>query len=213
MASQPVSPASRSAAGGLAARPARRGVASRRSGRAAPAPARILDAAEAQLLAHGPAGLVLDVVARRAGVSKGGLLYHFPTKENLVEGLVERMLERFDAVQAELAAADPVARGRWTRAYLASTVTPDGESADRSAQLMAGILATIGDDPARLAAVRERFRAWQARLEDDGIDPTVATLVRLAADGLWLSALLGLPRLDAARSRRVVAALAELSGR
>jgi AcrR family transcriptional regulator len=185
----------------------------RRARAAPPARARILDAAEAQLLAHGPAGLVLDVVARRAGVSKGGLLYHFPAKEDLVDGLVERMLERFDAVQAELAAADPVARGRWTRAYLASTVTPHGEPADRSAQLMAGILATIGDDPARLAALRERFRAWQARLEDDGIDPTVATLVRLAADGLWLSALLGLPRLDAARSRRVVAALAELSSR
>jgi AcrR family transcriptional regulator len=187
---------------------ARRG---RRERAAPPARERILDAAEARLLALGPAGLVLDAVARGAGVSKGGLLYHFPAKEDLVDGLVGRMLERFDAVQAELASADPGARGRWTRAYLASTVAPDGEPADRSAQLMAGILATIGNDPARLAALRERFRAWQARLDDDGIDPVVATLVRLAADGLWLSALLGLPRLDAQRSRRVLAALADLT--
>ena len=44
---------------------------------------------------------------------------------------------------------------------------------------------------------------WQARLEDDGIDPTVATLVRLACDGLWLSDLFGLAPLPAAHRARV----------
>ena len=53
---------------------------------------RILDAAEARLLQRGPAGLVLDAVAREAQVSKGGLLYHFPSKEALVAGLTGRML-------------------------------------------------------------------------------------------------------------------------
>ena len=167
---------------------------------------RILNAAEARLLAGGPTSLVLDAVAADAGVSKGGLLYHFASKEALVVGLCERMLTRFDADLEALLEGDKVPAGAWTRAYLASTVT----EADNSARLMAGILATLGTDSAHLQAVRERFARWHARLEVDGIDETTATIVGLAADGLWLSALLGLPPLDADMARKVTRALSEM---
>jgi AcrR family transcriptional regulator len=169
--------------------------------------AAILDAAQALLLAQGPAGLVLDAVAAAAGVSKGGLLYHFPSKEALVAGLTQRMLEGFDATQSALHDGDAAATGAWTRAYLRSTVTDTGDPADDSARLLAGLLAAIGGDPARLDAIRARFHAWQERLEADGIDPVQATIVRLASDGLWLSALLGLPSLEKRLGARVLAAL------
>lgn len=169
--------------------------------------AAILDAAQARLLSQGPAGLVLDAVAADAGVSKGGLLYHFPSKEALVAGLTRRMLEGFDATQAALHGRDPSEGGAWTRAYLRSTVTETGEPADDSARLLAGLLAAQGGDPARFEAIRERFHAWQERLERDGVDPVQATIVRLASDGLWLSALLGLPSLEKRLGARVVAAL------
>ncbi len=168
----------------------------------------ILDAAQVRLLEHGPAGLVLDLVAADAGVSKGGLLYHFPSKEALVAGLTERMLAGFDDVQESLREADDDTAGAWTRAYVRSTVTPRGEPADDSARLMAGLLAGFGGDPARLGEVHARFQRWQARIErEDGVDPTSATIVRLAADGLWLSALLGLPGMPKAQARRVMARL------
>jgi AcrR family transcriptional regulator len=172
---------------------------------------RVLDAAEARLLDGGPRALVLEAVAADAGVSKGGLLYHFASQEDLVDGLCERMLERFDRDLQALCEADPEPRGAWTRAYLASTVTGDGEPADSSAQLMAGILATLGRSSRHLESVRRHFERWHERLEDDGIDPVSATLVRLAADGLWLSALLGLQRMDEARGRETVAALRALT--
>jgi AcrR family transcriptional regulator len=53
---------------------------------------RILDAAVAVAHDVGPAHLSLDAVAERAGVSKGGLLYHFPTKQALLEAIVESHL-------------------------------------------------------------------------------------------------------------------------
>jgi len=167
---------------------------------------RILDAAEARLLAYGPNGLVLEAVAADAQVSKGGLLYHFASKEALVDGLIKRMLDSFDQAQEAAAAADKRA-GRWTRAYLSSTVTDSGAPADNSAQLMAGILAAIDNDPVRLRLIRKRFATLHRRLEADGIDPVQATIVRLAADGLWLSTLLGLPQLEKALQSRVLASL------
>lgn len=172
---------------------------------------RILNAAEARLLSAGPGGLVLDAIAADAGISKGGLLYHFRSKEALVDGLCSRMLDNLDRHLEALASADPEQTGAWTRAYLASTVTDEGKPADNSAQLMAGVLATLGRDTARLEQVRERFARWHARLESDGIDPATATLVRLAADGLWLSALLGLPRLEPEFGAETVRALRDLT--
>jgi AcrR family transcriptional regulator len=53
----------------------------------------LLDAAEAVVVRQGIANLTLDAVAAEAGMSKGGLLHHFPTKNRLVEALVMRSAE------------------------------------------------------------------------------------------------------------------------
>lgn len=171
---------------------------------------RLLDAAEARLLAGGSRALVLDAVARDAGVSKGGLLYHFPCKAALVEGLVERMREGLEHAQDDLAHADGE-DGCWTRAYLGSTVDRAGVPADASGRLLASILACLGDEQRGLQDLRAAFSRWQERLENDGLDPATATVVRLAADGLWLSQLLGLPTLDAPLLRNVLTRLEELT--
>jgi AcrR family transcriptional regulator len=172
---------------------------------------RILNAAEERLLVGGPAGLVLDAIAADAGVSKGGLLYHFASKEALIAGLCKRMLARFDQALGDSREEGEGVAGSFTRAYLASTVTQEGKPADNSAQLMAGILASLGHDSEHLEEVRNHFSRWHQRLEEDGLDDTTATIVRLAADGLWLSALLGLPRLRGDLGPRTIRALQSLT--
>jgi AcrR family transcriptional regulator len=57
---------------------------------------RLLEAAEWLTLRDGVAKMTLDAVSREAGVSKGGLLYHFPTKIALIGGMIERFIERFE---------------------------------------------------------------------------------------------------------------------
>src|SRR5699024_915071 len=47
---------------------------------------KLLDAFDALLDERGTAGATLDAVAAKAGVSKGGLLYHFGSKAELVNG-------------------------------------------------------------------------------------------------------------------------------
>ena len=66
---------------------------------------KVLDAFETVLLAEGERGATLDATAREAGVSKGGLLYHFASKEALVAGLLERMKQRAATEMTELEAA------------------------------------------------------------------------------------------------------------
>lgn len=160
---------------------------------------RLLDAAEQVLVAHGATALTLEATAAAAGVSKGGLLYHFPSKDRLLEGLVERAVGRVDAALA--AAAAEGTPGAFTRAYL--DVTIPAEPAEAAAglgdgeRLAVALVATAALNPRLLAPLREAYARWQRRLEDDGIDPATATVVRLAVDGWWMAAVLDLPRVSA----------------
>ncbi|MEN9308893.1 MAG: hypothetical protein RL173_2825, partial [Fibrobacterota bacterium] len=47
----------------------------------------ILQATATLVLAEGPSALTLEAAAKASGISKGGLLYHFPSKEALILGL------------------------------------------------------------------------------------------------------------------------------
>ena len=63
---------------------------------------RLLDATIETLLDHGYAGTTTTGIARRAGLSRGAQLHHFPTKMELVLTAVEHLSERRrdDFVQA-----------------------------------------------------------------------------------------------------------------
>ena len=72
---------------------------------------RVLDAYETLLIETGPGAATLDAVAAAANVSKGGLLYHFASKDALAAGLLARLRERSasdaDAIRAAAEGARP----------------------------------------------------------------------------------------------------------
>ena len=142
----------------------------------------LLDAAEAVLLEHGTQALTLTAVAERAGVSKGGLLYHFPTKEALIKALVSRVIAEFDALVEEYG-RQPGAS--FTRAFVEATfaivAVPDGE---RTGRRWAAITAAT-TTPELAAPLREAMDRWHHRDEAEDADPVAAAVVRLAAEGLW----------------------------
>jgi AcrR family transcriptional regulator len=143
---------------------------------------RLLDAAAKVLMRGGARSVTLDAVAAEAAVSKGGLLYHFPTKAALLEAMLDRWNDRFDEVMDTRAEDRP---GGWTRAYLdASDFDMEDPPVTRDEF---GLLAALAAEPELLEKAHPRFVRWQGRVEQDGIDPAIATIVRLAADGLWLA--------------------------
>jgi AcrR family transcriptional regulator len=153
---------------------------------------RLLDAAAGVLLSEGAEALTLEAVARRAGISKGGLFYHFPTKQAMVAAMVERLTGAFD----EALAAAGQRPGDFLRAYIGATIPERPAASAPTDRVTAALLAAVLVDPAGLEPLRARFAAWQARLVDDGIDPAAATAVRLAVDGWWAVRLLGLGEPD-----------------
>jgi AcrR family transcriptional regulator len=142
----------------------------------------LLDAAEALLCEQGTQALTLSAVADRAGVSKGGLLYHFHTKEALVRGLVERLVKEFDALIASYDTGGP---GAYTRAFVEANLAV---VMDRDHSRLLRRWATVSAaaaDPEILAEVREAMHRWHGRDPGDDPDPVSARIARLAAEGLW----------------------------
>lgn len=159
----------------------------------------ILDAFEETLISHGSAAATLDAIAEAAGVSKGGLLYHFASKDDLFVAFGERLLARIDTVVA--AAPDaPAAVIRW---YL----DPQPIGSDE-ATLWRSIIAALHGTEALLAGViPEAFDRFARPLAI--LDPTVAEQVRLVGDGLFLSSLVGIaPRPELAEVTEALVRLA-----
>jgi AcrR family transcriptional regulator len=148
----------------------------------------LFHAASRIIAAQGMGRLTLDEVAKQAGVSKGGLLYHFPSKEALIEGLIHELIEQFDGqIEHEIAAdTDPDARGRYTRAYVRASFRDD----PNDLSLYTGLAAALDANPALLGRFHSISGRWRARLLADGIAPEVALGAALAADGLVFNELL-----------------------
>src|ERR1044072_3283329 len=136
----------------------------------------LLDAATRVVQRDGAQALTLDAVAKEAEVSKGGLLYHFKSKNDLVQAMVERWMADFGR---EMEEADP----DFVRGYV--------RASDRAGNDL-GMLAALVPAPSLLVAVRKQYGIWQDRVERESRDPVDATVARLAADGLWLAGLLGM---------------------
>lgn len=136
--------------------------------------------------------MTLEEVAAAAHVSKGGLLHHYSSKEDLILGFLQQHLTQFEEDVERLRQQDPAQPGAYTRAFLRANLEPD----ENASNICLAFLSESRTMPASLALAQKHCDRWRERMENDGIDPVVASIVRYAGDGLLFSALWGLPRPD-----------------
>src|SRR5262245_44129622 len=140
----------------------------------------LIDAAETIVTRGGPRSLTLDALAAQSGISKGVLLQHFSTTGGLVAAMIERSITWFDDALIDAGADDPDARGRFTRAYIKTSLgmTPlTGASFD---SMCSAVTTALLSYPERLGPLQEQGRRTQKNIEEDGLDPVLATIIRLA---------------------------------
>ncbi|PRQ10747.1 TetR family transcriptional regulator [Corynebacterium sp. 13CS0277] len=155
----------------------------------------ILRATLAIVQEGGFTAVTLDSAAARAGVSKGGLLYHFPTRQALIAGARQYLADNWEAGMIAHAGgeAHTLTPSQRLRAYLsaASGISPAQEVAflleprDRS-----------GDHHDPLAEVTARW-ALPCPPHDAPAAWRTAYCLQLAADGIWLAEAIGdIPSMD-----------------
>lgn len=144
---------------------------------------KILDAYERVLVENGERAATLEAIAKAAGVSKGGLLYHFKDKRALASGLLQR-LETLAEQDAVLMSQDPAGA---TDYYVRTSVWQDSPL-DRTIISVT----RLGNDfqPAVNTAMKRVQDRWLSLLEDEVKDPHVARAILLIGDGLYYNAVL-----------------------
>jgi AcrR family transcriptional regulator len=128
--------------------------------------------------------LSLDSVARASGLTKPGLMYHFPTKEALMTALVDRVVDRCEHELEGLlpaGATSPTTQERLA-AYLRWSLALPHDGSD---------LVMLSDPRLRDRLIErwsERLRKWVEVPEDlPAPDRARLHVVRLAADGCWFA--------------------------
>ncbi len=144
----------------------------------------VLDAYEQMLIDEGAGAATMDAVARLAGVSKGGLLYHYPSKTDLENALYARLdaLAAADVEHMQNHPDGPIA------AYIRSSAS-SGDAVDRAIVATAR-LAQEGRDDAVVALRRVR-ESWSRTVRPHVRDDVARDLVMLLGDGLYYNNALG----------------------
>lgn len=170
---------------------------------------RILDAAIRVVERTGVTGVTFDAVAAEAGVTRGGLLYHFRSREALLEAINLHLARQWEAGLERHAGkrADQATPDERMAAFIHNSTT----MASRAELLF---LLEFARDPALVVPWDEIGRRWVAPPPDDLDDEAALSrfIVRLAADGLWAyEYLAGQPMAESLRQRvaeRLTGALA-----
>lgn len=139
---------------------------------------RLLDAAAAVLLRDGAHALTLEAVAAQAGVSKGGLLYHFGSRQALIAGLTERLLHLIDEDVERIHTAPDGAIS-----YFVRSSTEVQTPLDRT--FVAVVRLAQGGDRQAAETIETVRARWLEALEQHVGDPTVALAITLIGDGLY----------------------------
>lgn len=142
----------------------------------------LIESARKLALENGLPAVGVEAVAADAGVTKGGLFHHFPSKQALIEAVFQHLLDEFEADLEARISADPEPFGRFTRAYVRSAFEVGAD-----AQWGGLWIATITD-----RELRQTWGKWlNAQLSRYGESGLALENARFAADGVWLGQLFG----------------------
>jgi AcrR family transcriptional regulator len=169
---------------------------------------RIIDAAEQVVIEAGAGHLTLEAVALKAGVSRGGLLYHFPDKDALLRGMLDRLKKQVDEGRSKRRSRLPEGPEREAVAYVQTFFS---EGAKQYRHVTAAVLASGAHAPELLAKARENCRQSLNELTGSGLGFERAAVIMLATHGLRLMELLSLSPFKAEERRRIIKELLTLS--
>jgi AcrR family transcriptional regulator len=161
---------------------------------------RILDAAEHVIAEAGGRNFTLDAVAERAGISKGGLVYTFATKDDLVRAALEREITRFQEAVRRRLSGRPAQPFDLVLAHIEEALDED-DAVTRKAALLVTALVHV---PEMLEPAKRYYRALLDPLLSKSGDAWDVRHALLAVEGMFLLRGLGFAEFSTAEHRAVL---------
>jgi AcrR family transcriptional regulator len=160
----------------------------------------ILQAAEDIVAKRGPAHLTLETAANEAKVSKGGLFYHFRSKEALLEAMILRSTELLLSEQMKVEESLNGERNGKMKANIIGTL----RHLEGQRPVLTAVIAAIASDPKLVEPMRDSIRReFQDLSQGLTLQTEDITILFLASQGLLLLELLNLSFLTPGQIRKV----------
>ncbi len=129
--------------------------------------------------------VTIQSIADAAGVTKGGLLHHFPDKKALIEATFEYCLSKLNDDISKLINDDNVEYGRFTRAYINTTIQYLNSEKKEHWEALAIFSITEPE-------LRNSWKLWMNKKnkENATTDSSIELqAIRYSADGIWFGSL------------------------
>ena len=143
--------------------------------------------------------MTLENVAREAGITKGGVMYHFPSKDELIRGVLEYFSQQCEMMLMRRVIDDPEPRMRWARCMLdclfpqsPAASQPDGFDSDVLSRFFIATLAGAVTSPGAMQPLIDLANRMRNRCLSDPRDGMEQLMVWLTIDGLLLWQFMGL---------------------
>jgi AcrR family transcriptional regulator len=144
---------------------------------------KILDAAVAVVQRDGVTGVTLDSVAAEAGLTRGGLMYHFRGRDALLLAIHRHLAGQWEAGMVEAAGKPaPDASAEERLAAYARVTTQSARRAELS------LIIEAATHPDYTEPWMDVLSRWTPSVDEAASDPAALTrfVAHLAADGLWM---------------------------
>ncbi len=154
----------------------------------------ILAAALQVVQESGANHLTIDAVANRAGASKGGVLYHFKSKRDLLRGMLDNLIEN-NARRIEARKSGD--------SSLAALLHEENQLTDAEHLASLALVAACAEDPELLTPAREHIGEVLAQISAESSDYDQALILFLANEGLRFLNLFALNPMSSAEVKEV----------
>jgi AcrR family transcriptional regulator len=167
----------------------------------------ILQAAEEIVARRGPAHLTLETAAHEAKVSKGGLFYHFRSKEALLEAMIRRSMELLESEHTRFAESLTGERNGKMKANIIGTL----RHLEGQRPVLTAVIAAMANDPKLVEPMRDSIRReFQDLSKELSLRTEDIAILFLASQGLLFMELLNLTFLTPSQIRKITQRMLEL---
>lgn len=157
----------------------------------------IIHAALSVISRDGANRLTIDAIAKEAGISKGGVLHHFKTKQAVLIALLDNQRNEYAKFAADFLEGDGK---RSKEPALATQIAVLKEASKQPKSVALAVLGAIAEQPSLLDGLRSTDAANLAAIQEEAGDADIAVIRWVAARGLlWTSLFDMCPLSDAQR--------------
>ena len=160
----------------------------------------ILEAALRVVEENGANHLTIDAVAACANFSKGGVLYHFPSKKALLSGMLDCLIEANEKRINALGNSDNI---------LAAYLHKENQMTAAERRASQALLAAAAEDPDLLIPAKDYMRRLVNEISQSSQKPTEALTLLLAREGIRFLDILEINPMSSKQTREVVEQLSQ----